>query len=164
MSEHQKYAKHLVSRENNMYIYIYSSLVSAASVIWRGLCWLFYRWIGPCSMCASMLKNASGFSMECIIFASFILISVCWSPDYTVSFRYKSCWSLQKIKKKKILKCSTVVLLFCGDRKDAAACRFILMWYIIAQKLFLKPRWKKSQGWHREAVIWETCLGCMQGK
>lgn len=67
-------------------------------------------------------------------------------------------------KKKKDWNVETVVLSFCGDRKDAPACRFILMWHIIAQKLFLKLGWKKSQEWHTEAVVWQTCLGCMQGK
>lgn len=126
---------------------------------------LFYRWICPCSMPAWMLKKPSGFSTECIIFASFILISGWWSPDYTVSFCCRSSWSLQKKREKKEdWNVETVVLLFSGDRKDAPACRFILMWHIIAQKLFLKLGWKKSQGRHREAVIWQTCLGCMPGK
>lgn len=70
----------------------------------------------------------------------------------------------KKGKKKKDWNVEAVVLLFSGDRKDAPACRFILMWHIIAQKLFLKLGWKKSQGRHREAVVWQTCLGCMQGK
>lgn len=57
-------------------------------------------------MPAWMLKKPSGFSTECIIFASFILISGWWSPDYTVSFCCRSSWSLQKKReKKRRLKC-----------------------------------------------------------
>lgn len=121
---------------------------------------LFCRWIWPCTVCAWMLKKASVFSTECIIFASSLLISSWWSPDYTVSFCCRSCWSLQKAGEKKDWNVESVVLLFCGDRKDAPACRFILMWQIIAQKLFLNLSWK----YDTETVTWQTYLGWMQGR
>lgn len=85
----------LISREKSTYIFIISKRYVEAHVD------LFYGWIWPCSMCTCILKTASSFSTECIIFARLILISGWWSPDYTASFYCISCWSLQEKKKKK---------------------------------------------------------------
>lgn len=112
----------LISREKGTYIFIITRRYVEAHVD------LFYGWIWPCSMCTCMLKTASSFSTECIIFARFILISSWWFPDYTESFYCRSCWSLQKKKKqKRDWHTETVELLFCGDRRDAPACRFVFL-------------------------------------
>lgn len=112
----------LISREKGTYIFIITKRYVEAHVD------LFYGWIWPCSMCTCMLKTASSFSTECIIFARFILISSWWFPDYTESFYCRSCWSLQKKKKqKRDWHTETVELLFCGDRRDAPACRFVFL-------------------------------------
>lgn len=120
-SGHQEHAKHLEFTWKNCFKGKNEYIFSLGSDVKRLV--LTYRWIWPCGVCACMLKTASRFSTECIIFARFIFLSGGWSPDYTVSFCCRSCWSLQKKIDGNV---ETVVLLFCGARKDAPACRFVL--------------------------------------
>lgn len=99
---------------------------------------LTYRWTWPCSMCACMLKTASRFSTDCIIFARFIFLSGGWSPDYTVSFCCRSCWSLQKKNRLKCRNCSAVILR-CQER--CTGMQVCSLWHTVAWKMF----WNRAE-------------------